>query len=1538
MISVACGDSHTVAIAGDSTLKSWGVNSSGQLGDSSIQNRNAPVTVKDISEVIKISAGGAHTIALKSDGSVWAWGDNSKGQLGDSSIVSSIMPVRVKTPEGPLDSIISVSAGRYHSCAVRYDGSVFSWGGNNNGQLGTGDTLGRLVATKIPGIDSASSVSCGHYHTTALKKNGKPVLWGFNWFGQLGDSTQTTRLSPVLPQYPFLCRDISAGSYHTLITDTSGAVWAAGYNYYGQLGDNSFSNRLFPAQANSDSAGSLFLKATIEQGGIAGPYEFLLTDMDTDPSALLITTASSDTSILPESGISISGSGTARTITLNPNPDKYGNVTAGITVTDGKSENYTGLNLKIYKAENKYNPEINFSGSQIEFHENGFPKRVDSLAGVNDSDLVDFSGGILNVRIDSNANSFDHLGIKTGGIVSVLDNGIYISGTKCAVFETSRDSTYSIQITFNGNAFNSEVREVVRSISYRNTSEAPLYNSKRISFSLTDGDGGNGGPWRKHINLIKSNDDPVLENIADISCGASHTLLLRTNGTVLSWGKNTYGQLGDSTNEDGITPSEVVTLESIVKISAGSEHSLALGADGTVWAWGRNNRGQLGNGTVNDINRPVQVFGLSGIVDIAAGGSHSLALKDDGTVYSWGYNIDGRLGDSTQTDRHTPVNPVGLNNIKSIKAGLYHSMALKSDGTVYVWGRNTSGQIGDNTLVYRSYPVEVQGLTNAEAIECGAENSYALLSDSTLRAWGKNSYGQIGDSTQENRLTPVTVSFVSEITGVAAGSEHCAVMTKNGNIYSWGRNNYGQLGDSSNSNSLSPVKLLLDDTLSPVKINSSGFHCGIVCDNGNVLAWGKNSSGQIGDSTKTHRHLPVFTLKKNGTAKENVFPVLKEDCGKTKFYYTAYDPDGSPIQESAESSNSLLIPADSLSLLDNGNFKSLSFNPSKDLYGNSVLSISISDGIVSKTIEFPVSILPVNDSPEITSVPVTQAYHTGTYSYKVSVYDPDDMNNGTDLVWQLDTFPQGMTLNDTGLLVWEPSIADTGFHRVALLAADGGEDSSEPAFQSFTLQIKHENHIPEIAGTNFNLEVDEDEEISITLSDIIVNDSDNVFPDDFTLFLFNNENYNLKDGKIIPSPDYFGELSVPAKVTDGLDTSALCSLLVTVTPVNDPPVITSADSGINIPEDSFFVVSMNNITVTDPDNDYPDEFRIFIIDGENFTVSSDTVFPEADFSGEITVPVYVNDGLANSNNHNLLIEVLPVNDPPEIISARDTSVPEDNTILLTLSLIDYSDPDDDIPELTVLPGTGYSLDGNSLTPAPDYYGNLTVGLRINDGVDTSDISEITLTVLPVNDAPEITSSPATETDAGQEYSFTIDASDPDDTNLKFYLIQGPSEMTVDENTGILNWYPENRNAGENPVTIAVFDADSAYDSLSYVLYVNTYTALEHKPGRFSENNNHGLTACPVPQSKENPVISFYFEAEGTVTYRLIIFDMLGRKTASTRLRKTEGFGKRTIKAAEINTLSYGFKKGGYFAVLEYKKDGEEKLYYQNTRFAVTNGR
>lgn len=337
--------------------------------------------------------------------------------------------------------------------------------------------------------------------------------------------------------------------------------------------------------------------------------------------------------------------------------------------------------------------------------------------------------------------------------------------------------------------------------------------------------------------------------------GGHHSLALKSDGTVWTWGRNDYGQLGDGSYTNRDTPVQVSKLSGITAITGGFDHSLAIKTDGTVLAWGNNGNGELGDGTNTQRTKPAQVSTLNNIIKIAGGGWHSLALKSDGTVWAWGFNDGGQLGNNTTTNSNTPVYVSSISDVISIAGGWGYSLALKSDGTVWAWGWNGSGQLGDGTTENSRVPVQVSELDGITGIAGGGWHSIALKSDGTVWAWGENSKGQLGDETTTNRNVPVQVTGLSNITAIAAGVDHAIALKSDGTVWTWGYNGNGELGEGTTANSSMPLRV---SNLSEVIAIAAGkrHSLGLKSD-GTVWAWGMNSYGQLGDGTTNESHVPV---------------------------------------------------------------------------------------------------------------------------------------------------------------------------------------------------------------------------------------------------------------------------------------------------------------------------------------------------------------------------------------------------------------------------------------------------------------------------------------------------------------------------------------------------------------------------------------------------------------------------------------------------------------------------------------------------------
>ena len=373
------------------------------------------------------------------------------------------------------------------------------------------------------------------------------------------------------------------------------------------------------------------------------------------------------------------------------------------------------------------------------------------------------------------------------------------------------------------------------------------------------------------------------------SSDQSFSLAVGSDGNAYAWGNNYYGQLGDGTKTDRTTPVKVWKPTNApadftyVQVSTGWDYSLALGSDGNAYAWGNNSTGQLGDGTTTQRTTPIKVGKPTGLtyVQVSAGDSHSLAVGSDGYVYAWGSNTYGKLGDGTTTQRTTPIKvgkPTGLTYVQ-VSAGWQHSLALSSDGNAYAWGYNYDGQLGDGTKTDRTTPVKVWKPTNAPAdftyvqVSGGGDHSLAMGSDRYAYAWGYNNYGQLGNTTTRDSSVPVRVRNPANPTDtnqglkaaqIIGGYQHSLAMDSDGYAYAWGRNSNGQLGNTTTRDSSVPVRVRNPanptDTskgLKAVQLSAGEYYSLALGSDGNAYTWGANGNGQLGNDTTKDSNIPV---------------------------------------------------------------------------------------------------------------------------------------------------------------------------------------------------------------------------------------------------------------------------------------------------------------------------------------------------------------------------------------------------------------------------------------------------------------------------------------------------------------------------------------------------------------------------------------------------------------------------------------------------------------------------------------------------------
>jgi alpha-tubulin suppressor-like RCC1 family protein len=362
-----------------------------------------------------------------------------------------------------------------------------------------------------------------------------------------------------------------------------------------------------------------------------------------------------------------------------------------------------------------------------------------------------------------------------------------------------------------------------------------------------------------------------LSGVTAIAGGEDHSLALLESHTVMAWGNGVFGQLGDGKTEQSDVPVAVCAagetapcanhLSGVTAISGTENFNLALLENGTVVAWGSNFAGQLGDGSNTNSDVPVAVTGLSGVTAIAGGSNHGLALLSNGTVEAWGGNEEGQLGNGSTVSSDSPVPVSGLSSVTAISAGYNDSLALLSNGTVMAWGRNSFGALGNGGEAKSDVPVAVcapgakapcaSHLSGVKTISAGYEHALALLSNGTVVAWGDNGVGQLGDGShtgpegcgpttaQPCAKVPVKVTGLTGVSAVSGGGEHSLALLSSGSVEAWGQNELGQLGVGTSTGPEPCGPTATPCSTTPVAVLTHGAVSGIAAGGQHSLAFGQ---------------------------------------------------------------------------------------------------------------------------------------------------------------------------------------------------------------------------------------------------------------------------------------------------------------------------------------------------------------------------------------------------------------------------------------------------------------------------------------------------------------------------------------------------------------------------------------------------------------------------------------------------------------------------------------------------------------------------
>ncbi|MGN0106988.1 MAG: Ig-like domain-containing protein, partial [Hominilimicola sp.] len=741
-----------------------------------------------------VAVGQDHTVVLKADGTVWTWGSNEYGQLGrtDGNTIFRVEIPQEKNPvTGEIESavVVSVAAGKYSSYAVTQNGRAYSWGDNSFRQLGVtaaGGTDVQLIKDADGNvIENVSQISADDNTVLIMTTDGK--LYG------LGEDYVYTSYKPSVVSGIEKVSQIS-GMYALTM---AGTVW--------KITANGTPQKVMYKNSDGDevsivkiAAGKEHLLALDDNGNVwaVGNNEYGQLGIEsTDDSITPILVKSSKDSIdATLGGITGIAAGAYSSYAVSEDNIVYAwglNTNGQLGLASG--DEYVTLPEKAVTDKNIF----------------------DISAGYNQTFIVDEDGNVWGAGSNeygqlANGESADSNKFIVCGDsqieITKIDDSMNITSGFGTIYLYEGDTTSIIEASFD--AFN-VYDKASGTYQYEFTSN----NTDVLGIDAASGVVNAHKAGTAYIKVTESVDIlktsyakvVVLPSILEgtqmsafqpkVVSGKNHTVAVRYDGSVWGYGVNDNGQLGTGDNISSDAPVKAISFaERAVDVAAGADHTLILDAKGNVWAAGSNEYGQLGTGSSDtSSNQFTKINGLSNVVAIAAGNGYSIALTDKGNVFVWGNNARGQIGLGETASADTPRQLV-LSNIRAISAGSEHSMFVRVDGVVYATGNHENNRLGIITDEDIKVPVRVPSLVGMVDISAGDKHTLALNINKTVSSFGNNENGELGISHTNETISVETIEVISEIIAVSAGYNHSLALDINGRLWAWGLNNRGQLG------------------------------------------------------------------------------------------------------------------------------------------------------------------------------------------------------------------------------------------------------------------------------------------------------------------------------------------------------------------------------------------------------------------------------------------------------------------------------------------------------------------------------------------------------------------------------------------------------------------------------------------------------------------------------------------------------------------------------------------------------------------------
>ncbi|UYL07458.1 hypothetical protein B9G69_010420 [Bdellovibrio sp. SKB1291214] len=663
---VALGRTHSCALMSDNSVRCWGHNTYGGIGDGTTKFKDTAVTVASGTSFKSVAVGLDHSCAVTTGGDLYCWGRNANNQLGDNTTTQRTSPVLVDS--GVAYSM--VSAGESHSCGITSTNKLRCWGLGDMGQIGQGTTANQAVPLEIDGTNSYQFVAAGSKTTCAITTANKLRCWGRNTYNNLGDGTTTNASTPIAIDAAADYSFVSVGSHHTCGLLTSGGLRCWGDNTFGQIGDSSNTARTIPVDVNS---GTTYLSVAVndETTGTSGRG---VTCAVTSANVLQCwgnnsvyqladgTTTNRNAPVTADSGTSYSKAYTAGVRAC-------GVTTAGALKCWGNLNYDSTRNLVLFGAGLG-----NVYATYASFTEQLKGWTFSSIAwGTSSSDGTNQTCGIQSNKLYC-WGSQSVFGDKTTTAVRRPGPVLIDPDTNYSKLANRHDSMSNCAITTTGDL------------------KCWGQNNNHVFGSAV----ANGA-----YVYVPTSVDPGVQ-YSEVSTSGNSTCGVTTAGVLRCVGYNGWGNLGDGTTTEIASFTDIDTGTSYKYVEKSAYTTCGITSTDALKCWGHNLSGSIGDGTTTSSSTPVLVDAGTTYKKITLNGT-TCGITSADVLKCWGNNLNRLVGNNSGTNVLSPLVIDGGATYKDINIGFINTCGVKMDGTLRCWG--------DPAIWGTTSPTETSGST-----------------------------------------------------------------------------------------------------------------------------------------------------------------------------------------------------------------------------------------------------------------------------------------------------------------------------------------------------------------------------------------------------------------------------------------------------------------------------------------------------------------------------------------------------------------------------------------------------------------------------------------------------------------------------------------------------------------------------------------------------------------------------------------------------------------------------------------------------------